>query len=112
MCRIGAPDLHGGSAFELGERPIDHRPIEVATAEEVSTVLTYDPQQTIAGLQKGRVERASAEVVDQPGPGRVVGGPAGGKRRSDGLLDELDLLEPCQARGLTGRRALRQLEER
>jgi hypothetical protein len=43
------------------------RPVEVATAEEVVAVVADHAQQAVAGLEQRRVERAAAEIVDQPG---------------------------------------------
>ena len=53
-------------ARELGEHPVDERPVEVAAAEEVVAVVADHAQQAVARLEQRRVERAAAEVVDEP----------------------------------------------
>src|SRR5262249_46222126 len=96
---------------ELGERPVDDRPVEVAPAEEVVAVVPDDTQEALAGPEERRGDRSAAEIVDQPAA-LVGGGPARGDRRGDRLLDELDALEARESRRLGGGRVLRQLEER
>ena len=68
------------------------------------------PQPAVAGLEQRDVERAAAEVVDQPDPLRLHP-PAGGDGAGDGLLDERHLGEARELAGLHRGMVLGELEE-
>src|SRR5262249_59098618 len=96
----------------LGEGGVGEPRIEAAPAEEVVAIVPDDAQQAFARLEQRDVEGAATQVVDQPRPVAAALGPAGGNRRGDRLLDELDTLESSAHGCVGGCSGLVQLEQR
>ena len=64
--RGGAVDLDPLGILHPPEHPLDDLGVEVAAAEEVVAVVTDDPEEPFARREQRRIERPTAEVVDEP----------------------------------------------
>ena len=68
-------------------------------------------QEAFLAFEQRGIEGAASEIVDEPLPAALVGGPARRERGRDRFLNRLDAREPREARGLAGCLDLRELEQ-